>query len=77
MHELRVPIRNTSPAPLTVVVEPWAREVVLAPGSGFDVVLRGPYPPRVELEVSSYGLIVWVESAGTWLDEWPRSEHLP
>lgn len=64
--ELRYPISNTSPAPLIVVVEPWADEVLLLPGEECVLTLRGTEPPRFHIELSAYGLILYAESDWTF-----------
>ena len=56
-HRNRVPVRNCGTAALTVIVEPWASEVRLAPGENCEVVLIGNEgQPSYSIELGPYGL---------------------
>lgn len=59
---VRIPIRNRGKGDLVVVVEPWAREICLAPGEDGEVVLIGNKSlPNHSIEICPYGLIIWAE----------------
>jgi hypothetical protein len=67
----RLPIRNGHDADLTVVVEPWATELVLKPGRDCEVVaIHHSQWPLLEVEPCSYGLVVTVygESYELWFN---------
>jgi hypothetical protein len=70
-YRTRLPFRNGTAADLILVVEPWADEVVLAPGEECEVVvIATDRNPALSVELSSYGLIVWVEEGGTTFEVW-------
>ena len=45
-----MPIRNQDSSPLTVIVEPWAEEILLAPGQEIVVNFEGPPGGEIEVE---------------------------
>jgi hypothetical protein len=61
-QRVRIPVRNGGKADLVVVVEPWGREVCLAPGEDGEVVLIGNGRfPNHSVELCPYGLLIWAE----------------
>jgi hypothetical protein len=76
-YRTRLPCFNRTATNLVLVVEPWADEVVLAPGEKCEVVAIGPdRPPALSVALSSYGLIVYVEDGGTKFEVWKDGKQL-
>ena len=72
-----LPVHNRTAADLVVVVESWAAEAVLGPGEACDVVAIGSErPPALSVDLSSYGLVVWVEEGGSTFELWQSGKQL-
>lgn len=57
---VRYLIANRNPAPLTVLVEPWAEEVVLSPGSRLLLTVLCDREGLLEVETDPNFLTVWL-----------------
>jgi hypothetical protein len=53
-------IYNRNPEPLTVIVEPWAEEVVLSPGSSLLLKIFYEKEGLLEVETDPKYLTVWL-----------------
>lgn len=53
-------ITNSNPQPLTVIVEPWAEEVVLSPGSNLLLTVFCDREGMMEVDTNPKFLTVWV-----------------
>ena len=53
-------IHNKNPEPLTVIIEPWAEEVVLSPGSSLSLNILYDKEDLMEVETNPNYYVVWL-----------------
>ena len=53
-------IHNKNPEPLTVIVEPWAEEVTLSPGSSLSLKILYDKEGLLEVETDPNYFTVWL-----------------
>jgi hypothetical protein len=53
-------IHNKNPEPLTVIIEPWAEEVVLSPGSSLSLKISYDKEDLMEVETNPKYYVVWL-----------------
>ncbi len=63
----RLRVANHGPSPTTLRMEPWGREMDLPVGASHALVLTGPEPADIEIEVSPSEIVVY-GWAGSVLD---------
>jgi hypothetical protein len=59
MGTVHVDVINANDAPIRLIVEPWAREYDLRPGSTTRFAFDGPEPALLELASRSEGLVIY------------------
>ena len=70
-------IHNTRETPITIVLEPWASEYLLAPGATLDIVERGGgSEDLLELQCEDGHLVLYAR-AGTTLTAVQDGVELP
>jgi hypothetical protein len=57
--KVHLAVRNSASASLTVVLEPWGDQYVLAPDAAMSLAADGPAPGRLEVEVGSGRLLIY------------------
>lgn len=82
-HIVRTRLVNSTSQPLTVRLEPWGDEFIMAPEMAYDLVAEGPGDDTLELAYGSGDITVWgwpgsvvrVLEAGVELDggRWERA----
>jgi hypothetical protein len=66
-----VKLENSFGKPLRIVIEPWATEFELPSKESCEVVaVNDMKQPRVDIEVSEYGILFWVEVEGSVYEYW-------
>jgi len=53
-------IHTKNPEPLTVIIEPWAEEVVLSPGSSLSLNILYDKEDLMEVETNPNYYVVWL-----------------
>jgi hypothetical protein len=53
-------IHNKNPEPLTVIIEPWAEEVVLSPDSSLSLKIFYDKEDLIEVETNPNYYVVWL-----------------
>ncbi|HEY0267750.1 MAG TPA: hypothetical protein VGC12_00795 [Methyloradius sp.] len=70
-YQFSAKLRNGFSTSLRVVIEPWATEHWLSPEESCEVrALSENAQPYIEMEVSEYGAIFWVEGQGSIYEYW-------
>ena len=57
--ELNARVKNSSGSSRTLRLEPWGDEHELAPGRCIDLVITGPGPGRLEIQLESEVIVLW------------------
>lgn len=67
-----IKLRNRARRPLTIVIEPWAGQWELAPGSECEVFsVGGEAPPRIDLAWLDESCVAfYIETAGAIYEYW-------
>ena len=52
-------IRNEHQDAIKLVIEPWAEEIAMPPGSVYEVVFQGPKADCIEISSDDARLVVW------------------
>jgi len=53
-YEVRTKVTNDLTAPLLLIIEPWAQEIMIEPGDTYDVIF---YAPDIGHQSVSHGVI--------------------
>lgn len=53
-------LHNKNPEPLTVIIEPWAEEVILSPGSSLSLKILYDKEDLMEVETNPKYYVVWL-----------------
>jgi hypothetical protein len=66
---LDVSVTNTNDVPLTVIVEPWARELAVLGHGAARIRFEGPEPALVEIESGNVRLTIFGWEGSTISDD--------
>lgn len=72
VQDIRIHVSNRRAQPIRLIVEPWANEYPMEPGTSYQVEFSGPSSPNpLEVEDRDDGIVVygWVGSVYRVRDE--------